>query len=102
MSYTLKLPRRFFGGRNATASVTSEGFLGTAELVAVLSTGPYMPARAEDGEEIARLQLDFCSGLTQSCTFHVPSIKGAYWVRLFAGTTARIQLNDPPTSSLKG
>lgn len=102
MSYTLKLPRRFFGGRNATASVTSEGFLGTAELVAVLSMGPYMPARAEDGEEIARLQLDFCSGLTQSCTFHVPSIKGAYWVRLFAGTTARIQLNDPPTSSLKG
>ena len=102
MSYTLKLPRRFFGGRNAIASVTSEGFLGTAELVAVLSTGPYMPARAEDGEEIARLQLDFCSGLTQSCTFHVPSVKGAYWVRLFAGMAARIQLNDPPTSSLKG
>jgi len=102
LSYELKLPRRFFGGRNATASVTSEGFLGTAELVAVLSTGPYMPARVQDGEEIARLKLDFYSGLTQSCTFQVPAIKGAYWVRLFAGMAARIQLNDPPTSSLKG
>jgi len=102
MSYELKLPRRFFGGRNATANVTSEGFRGVVELVAVLSTGPYMPARAQDGEEIARLELDFSSGLTQSCTFRVPSIKGAYWVRLFAGATAQIQLNDPPTSSLKG
>ena len=102
MSYELKLPRRLFGGHTATVNVTSEGFRGVAELVAVLSTGPYMPARAQDGEEIARLELDFSSGLAQSRTFHVPTIKGAYWVRLFAGTTARIQLNDPPTSSLKG
>ena len=102
LSYELKLPRRFFGGRNATVNVTSEGFRGVAELVAVLSTGPYMPARVQDGEEIARLELDFSSGLTQSRTFQVPTIKGAYWVRLFAGMAARIQLSDPPTSSLKG
>ena len=76
MSYTLKLPRRFFGGRNATASVTSEGFLGTAELVAVLSTGPYMPAQAEDGEEIARLQLDSARVSRSPARFMSPQSRG--------------------------
>ena len=102
MSYQLKLPKGVFGGHEARASVTSEEFTGTVDLIAVLTPGAFMPAKATDGQEIAHLHLDFSSGLTQSCTFRVPKLKGPYWVRLFADPASKIILNDPPTSSMKG
>lgn len=102
MSYRLRLPRGLFGGREAQVSVTSEEFRGPVDLVAVMAPGAYMPARPGDGQEIARLHLDFSSGPTQSCAFRVPKAKGPYWVRLFAAPAAQIVLEDPSTSSMKG
>ncbi len=102
LSYSLRLPRGLFGGREAEAAVTSSDFHGSVELVAVLAPGSFMPAKPEDGQEIARLRLDFSTNQTQQATFQVPKIKGPFWVRLFSGSEGQVALQDPPTSSMKG
>lgn len=100
--YQLKLPRGPFGGREARVSVTSDGFRGEADLVAVMAAGAFMPSRPEDGQQIASLHFDFSTDLTHYRSFSIPKIKGGYWVRLFADSASPIILNDPSTSSMKG
>lgn len=102
VSYEMHLPRGPFGGHNAKVSVTSETFRGTAELVAILTPGSFMPARPEDGQQIAQLRLDFSGARTQTAVFQVPRIKGPFWVRLFPAREGSFLLEDPPTSFLKG
>ena len=102
MRYQLKLPRGPFGGREARVSVTSDGFRGEVDLVAVMATGAFMPARPEDGQQIASLHFEFSTELTHYRSFSIPKIKGSYWVRLFADSASPIILNDPSTSSMKG
>lgn len=102
LSYTLKLPRGPFGGRQAEVAVTSPNYRGVADLVAVLAPGTFMPARASSGQEIARLPFDFRTEVTRQATFPVPKIKRPYWVRLFPAIDGQFFLEDPPTDSMKG
>lgn len=102
LSYTLRLPRGLFAGREAEATITSPDYRGAAQLVAVLSPGNFMPSQASDGQEIARFAMDFAAGPTQSAAFPVPRVKGPFWVRLFLAAEGQLALQDPPTASLKG
>ncbi|WP_144009303.1 fibronectin type III domain-containing protein [Enemella evansiae] len=102
LSYTIELPRALFGSRQVKTEVSSPAFRGVAELIAVVATGKFMPTRAEDGDEIARLRLDFTCATTQPATFRVPKIKSPYWVRLFPARACELTLTDPPTSTMKG
>lgn len=103
LEYTLKLPRGLFGGRTAVARLTTnDGFVGTAEIVAVLTPGNYMPARPDSGHEIARYTLDFAAGPVQQVEIPVPKIKSPYWLRLFPVAEGGFALADPPSASMKG
>jgi hypothetical protein len=101
IAYQIKLPRGLFGGRQAEVYATSPHFHGFAEVIAVLAPGSFMPARASDGQEIARLALDFRHATTHRASFPVPKIKSPYWVRLFPAREGEIALEDPPTTSMK-
>jgi hypothetical protein len=101
-SYTLRLPRGLFGGREAQVEVTSGGFRGTAEFVAVIAPGRLMPERPDEGQEIARLRLSFAAGRTRQAAFSLPKVPRPYWVRLFPVAGDRIALEDPPTWTMKG
>ncbi|MDO5286646.1 MAG: hypothetical protein Q4G45_07495 [Actinomycetia bacterium] len=101
LAYTLRLPRRLLGGREATLQLTSAGFRGVAELVVVMSTGDYMPSSPDAGQQIARLGVDLTTSPTQTVTFTVPKVK-SYWLRVFAAHPGRLTLQDPPTPTLKG
>lgn len=101
LSYVLKLPRSPFG-RDAEATITSSGYNGSADIVAVLSASNYMPASADMGQQIARFSVNFGSGANQQVTFAVPKIKGHFWVRLFPAIADQFVMTDPPTSSMKG
>ncbi len=101
LAYTLRLPRRLLGGREATLQLTSAGFRGVAELVVVMSTGDYMPSSPDAGQQIARLGVDLTASPTQTVTFTVPKVK-SYWLRVFAAHPGRLTLQDPPTPTLKG
>lgn len=102
LSYTLKLPRGLFGGRDATVTLESSGFSGRAEIVAVIAPGSFMPMKADAGQEIARFTADFTRPETLTQAFTVPKFKGTYWVRLFPGIKGQCTLEDPPTASMRG
>lgn len=102
LSYELRLPRGLFGGRKAEIDVMSSSYRGIAEVVAVLAPGNYMPARTDDGQEIARFNLDFRSSTAQHMAFAVPKIKSPFWVRLFSAVEGTFSIQDPMTSSMKG
>lgn len=102
LSYELRLPRGLFGSRRAEVEVTSRSHRGAAELVAVLAPGNFMPARASDGQEIARFTLDFSGSATHHATFNIPKIKSPFWVRIFPAVEGQFAIKDPMTASMKG
>ncbi|MFT4188836.1 MAG: fibronectin type III domain-containing protein [Aeromicrobium sp.] len=106
VGYSLSVKRSRLGGKGkAVVTVTAADFRGTLPLMVVLKEAKFMPRAVTDGHVAIGCSVDLGAGETPgAATFEVDfgKVVPPFWVRVFADEGAKVRLEDPPTSQMKG